>query len=213
MIYSNEIAQKTAEYLLQIKAIKLSNSNPFHWASGWLSPIYCDNRKTLSYPEIRSYIRQKFTIIISEEYAHVDVIAGVATGGIAIGALVAEELEKPFIYIRSSKKGHGLQNQIEGVIEKGQTVVVVEDLISTGNSSLNAVAELKKVEAEVLGMVSIFDYGFALAKSNFEKNRCHLYSLSDYNALLETALANGTIQKEDLNSLKEWRNAPEAWGK
>ncbi|MFO8087587.1 MAG: orotate phosphoribosyltransferase [Bacteroidales bacterium] len=212
MRYNREAAEKTAEFLLQIKAIKLNNSNPFTWASGWKSPIYCDNRKTLSYPIIRTYMRQQISMIIQEEFGDVDVIAGVATGGIAIGALVAQELGKPFVYVRSSQKSHGLENKVEGVVESGQSVVVVEDLISTGNSSLNAVKALRRLDCKVNGMVAIFSYNFEVAKNNFEKENCKLFTLSDYEALLDHAVDSGYIRNEELSSLSEWRRNPESWG-
>jgi orotate phosphoribosyltransferase len=213
MIYSKETARETANNLLQIKAIKLSYSKPFQWASGWKSPIYCDNRKTLSYPEVRDQLRERMSGIVKEEYAKADVVAGVATGGIALGALVAQQLNLPFVYVRSSQKGHGLQNKVEGVLNPKQKVVVIEDLVSTGKSSLNAVDALRESEASVLGMISIFDYGFEVAKQNFRDKNCKLYSLSDYEALLEVAVNNGTIDSGELASLTNWRKAPDKWGR
>ncbi|MBI9033739.1 MAG: orotate phosphoribosyltransferase [Bacteroidales bacterium] len=206
------MAKQTAEFLLQIKAIKLNLASPFTWASGWKSPIYCDNRKTLSYPKIRTYIRQEFSKIIREVYGEIDVIAGVATGGIANGALIAQELGLPFIYIRSEKKSHGMTNQIEGVIESGQSVVVIEDLISTGGSSLKAVEALREAGCVVKGMIAIFTYGFDLAEENFKKANCSIYTLSDYNALIVHALENGYIKHADVDSLKQWRANPSEWG-
>lgn len=211
MNMNNETALKTAEFLLQAKAIKLNKKNPFKWASGWDSPIYCDNRKTLSYPKIRTFLRQKFVECIQEHYGEVDVIAGVATGGIALGALVAQEMELPFVYVRASSKGHGLQNKIEGVVEKGQRVVVVEDLISTGNSSLKAVEALREVGCQIAGMVAIFSYGFEKAKENFKQHKCELITLSDYDHLINVAFETGYILKEDINSLKKWRENPSEW--
>lgn len=211
MKINKDTALKVAEFLLQIKAIQLNKKEPFQWASGWQSPIYCDNRKTLSYPKIRTFIRQKYAESIREYFGQVDVIAGVATGGIAQGALVAQELDLPFIYVRSSTKGHGLQNQIEGVVEKGQRVVVIEDLISTGMSSLKAVEALRESGCQVIGMVSIFTYDFAVAKENFKKYKCKLYTLSDYNNLIEAALESGYIKKDDIASLKSWREDPANW--
>ncbi|MAY84562.1 MAG: orotate phosphoribosyltransferase [Flavobacteriales bacterium] len=211
MKVSSETARKVAESLLQIKAIKLNKQQPFNWASGWQSPIYCDNRKTLSYPEIRTYIRKQYSEVIRKHFADADVIAGVATGGIAQGALVAQELDLPFIYVRSSSKGHGLQNQIEGVAESGQKVVVIEDLVSTGMSSLKAVEALRASGLEVLGMVAIFTYGFDLAKANFEEYNCELHCLSDYDHLIEEALERGYIGEEDVNSLKDWKKDPANW--
>jgi len=211
MKINKDTALKVAEFLLQIKAIQLNKKEPFQWASGWQSPIYCDNRKTLSYPKIRTFIRQKYAESIQEYFGQADVVAGVATGGIAQGALVAQELDLPFIYVRSSSKGHGLQNQIEGVVEEGQRVVVIEDLISTGMSSLKAVEALREKGCQVIGMVSIFTYDFAIAKENFKKHKCKLYTLSDYNHLIEVALDSGYIKKEDVSSLKSWREDPANW--
>ena len=204
-------AKKVAEYLLQIKAIKLQPSNPFTWASGWESPIYCDNRKTLSFPVVRSYIRDSFAAIVKERYPNVGLIAGVATGAIAHGALVADKLGLPFIYVRSEAKGHGLGNQIEGYYKKEQKVVVIEDLISTGGSSLNAVRALKEAGCEVLGMVAIFTYGFKKAADGFESERCALDTLSNYNALLETAVDSGYIGQAEVDTLKKWRADPANW--
>ena len=177
------------------------------------SPIYCDNRKTLSYPKIRTYIRQQFTEIIKEQWGEPDVIAGVATGGIALGALVAEEMGLPFVYVRSSAKAHGLGNQIEGVLEKGQRVMVIEDLVSTGKSSLNAVDALREVGAQVMGMVAIFSYGFDVATTNMEAAKCQLETLTDYNILIQQAVAQGYAADGDLTALHEWRNNPKEWSK
>ncbi len=204
---------KLAEQLLQIKAIKLQPTNPFTWASGWNSPIYCDNRKTLSFPETRNYIRDRFVEVINEKYPNAEVIAGVATGAIAIGVLIAEKMNLPFIYVRSSSKGHGLQNKVEGYYEENQKVVVIEDLISTGGSSLKAVEALREAKCEVLGMVAIFTYGFKLADENFEKYNCDLTTLSDYNALLELAVKTKYISDEQVPTLNEWRKSPETWNK
>lgn len=213
MNLNKEIAQKTAEFLLQIKAIQLNNAKPFTWASGWKSPIYCDNRKTLSYPAIRTYIRQQFVKIINEEFGEVDVIAGVATGGIAQGVLVAQDLGKSFVYVRTSKKEHGLENAIEGVIEKGQSVVVLEDLISTGGSSLNAVKALREAGCDVKGMAAIFTYGFQTAIDNFKAVNCNLITLSNYEVLIKQALDSGYIKEKDVESLSAWRIDPANWGK
>ncbi|MEY3399218.1 MAG: hypothetical protein RL220_1812 [Bacteroidota bacterium] len=202
---------KVAEYLLQIRAVELNPGNPFTWASGLRSPIYCDNRKTLSYPEIRRYIRDSFAHIIRHHYPGTEVIAGVATGGIAHGALVAEALNLPFIYVRSEAKKHGLTNQVEGVIEPGQKVVVVEDLISTGKSSLNAVAALNETGAEILGMVAIFTYSFRKAADNFSEAGCGLHTLTHYDQLVQAAHGLNYISEEELSSLQEWRKDPEAW--
>ncbi|MDF2448396.1 MAG: orotate phosphoribosyltransferase [Bacteroidota bacterium] len=204
-------AHKVAEFLLQIKAIKLQPDQPFIWASGWKSPIYCDNRKTLSYPQIRTYIRQQFVNVINDQFAKPDVIAGVATGGIAQGALVAQDLGLPFVYVRSEAKKHGLSNMVEGVVEKGQNVVVIEDLISTGGSSLKAVSALREMGCNVKGMVAIFTYGFDEATENLKKANCPLTTLCDYNTLIEVALKHKYISENDLDSLKEWRKSPFSW--
>lgn len=211
MILDQESATKIAESLLQIKAIKLNPTNPFQWASGWNSPIYCDNRKTLSYPPVRTYIRQQFVNAINEHFDDVEVIAGVATGGIALGALVAEAMGLPFVYVRSSTKGHGMQNLIEGAIHNNQKVVVVEDLISTGGSSLKAVDALRENKCNVLGMVAIFTYGFELAENNFQESNCKLITLSDYDSLLKVAAKSDYISKSDVESLTEWRKNPSKW--
>jgi orotate phosphoribosyltransferase len=205
-------AKKVAEYLLQIKAIKLQPSNPFTWASGWKSPIYCDNRKTLSFPAVRSYIRDSFATIVKELHPNAELIAGVATGAIAHGALTADKLGLPFVYVRSEPKGHGLGNQIEGYYEKGQKVVVIEDLISTGGSSLNAVRALKEAGCDVLGMVAIFTYGFKKAEDGFAVEKCILNTLSNYNTLIETALETGYIGQTEVETLKKWRVDPSGWG-
>ena len=205
-------AKKTAEYLLQIKAIKLHPSNPFTWASGWKSPIYCDNRKTLSFPEVRSYIRDSFASLVKELYPGTEMIAGVATGAIAHGALVADKLGLPFIYVRSGAKEHGLGNQIEGYYEQGQKVVVIEDLISTGGSSLNAVKALREAGCEVLGMVAIFTYEFKKAFDGFAAENCTLNTLSNYSVLVDTAVKTGFIGKEEVETLKKWRVDPSTWG-
>ncbi len=196
---------------MQIKAIKLQPANPFTWASGWKSPIYCDNRQTLSFPNIRESIRNAFVARIKELYPEVEVIAGVATGAIAIGVLVAEAMGLPFIYVRSSSKGHGLTNQVEGSYSEGQKVVVIEDLISTGGSSLKAVEALRKVKTEVLGMLAIFSYGFDTATENFEKANCTVHTLSNYNVLIEKAIEKNYITAEQQESLKEWRKSPSTW--
>lgn len=213
MINDVDTAVKIAEYLLQIKAIKLQPKNPFVWSSGWNSPIYCDNRKTLSYPAIRTFVRQKFAEAILEEHGKPDMIAGVATGGIAIGALVAQEMGLPFIYVRSSAKGHGLGNQIEGDITTGTNVVVIEDLISTGGSSLKAVEALRDAGLTVKGVVAIFNYGFDLAEKAFEDAKCPLIELSNYEILLELAQKQGIITADEVASLQEWRESPSTWNK
>ncbi len=206
------LENKIAQSLLQIKAIKLQPANHFTWASGWKSPIYCDNRKTLSYPEIRNEIRDGFVQVIKENYEMPDVIAGVATGAIAIGMLVADALNLPFIYVRPKPKEHGLGNMIEGEVPTGKKLVVVEDLISTGKSSLNAVEALRNVNVEVLGMTAIFTYGFQLAEENFKKANVELNTLSNYDVLIKTALNSGYIQESDLDTLKSWRIDPGNWG-
>lgn len=208
-----EAGLKVAESLLKIKAVKLKPEEPFTWASGWKSPIYCDNRKTLSYPEIRTFIRQQFSAIIESEFSMPDVIAGVATGGIAIGALVAQELGLPFVYVRSSAKGHGMQNMVEGVIESGQSVIVIEDLISTGMSSLKAVAALKEIGCNVKGMVAIFSYGFQVAEDAFKKEKITLHTLTNYNQLIDQAVNLEYISPEKIDTLKSWRENPAKWGK
>ena len=209
---NEESALKIAEFLLQIKAIKLEPNKPFTWASGWKSPIYCDNRVTLSYPKVRTYIRQEFVDAILENFGKPDVIAGVATGGIAQGALIAQELGLPFIYVRSEAKKHGMTNMIEGVVEKGQSVVVIEDLISTGGSSLKAVEALRETGCDVKGMVAIFTYSFKTAHDNFKKAKCKVITLSNYETLIKQALETDYITEKDLKSLKEWRENPSEWG-
>ncbi|MBF8984748.1 orotate phosphoribosyltransferase [Lentimicrobium sp. S6] len=213
MQLKNDVAENVAKLLLQVKAVKLSPNQPFTWASGWNSPIYCDNRLTLSYPQIRTYIRQEFVKMISEEVGHIDIIVGVATGGIAIGALVAQELGLPFAYVRSASKAHGLTNQIEGVVESGQRAVVIEDLISTGGSSMKAVEALREVGVNVKAMIAIFNYGFEVAQKRFDDAKCRMMSLSNYDALIEFAMATDYIQKSDYASLKKWREAPDKWNK
>lgn len=212
MILNTDTAAQLSDFLLQIKAIKLQPSKPFQWASGWMSPIYCDNRLTLSYPKVRTFIRQELTRAVQEKFGKPDVIAGVATGGIAHGALVAQELGIPFIYVRSSAKGHGMENLVEGKIEPGQTVVVIEDLISTGQSSLKAVKALKEAGAIVKGLVAIFDYGFDQAEKEFRNEKCPYFTLSNYTALLDRALQNKYIGREDEEQLRAWRIDPESWG-
>ncbi len=211
MIFNKQTARKTAEVLLQVNAIKLSPKDPFTWASGWKSPIYCDNRIVLSFPPIRNYIREVLGKQIEKQYGKPDVIAGVATGAIGIGMLVAEYMGLPFIYVRPDAKGHGRKNQIEGFIESGQNVVVVEDLISTGKSSLNAVRALKEANINVKGMVAIFTYGFDVATENFKKENVNLHTLSNYESLLEQALETNYISQKDLETLSEWNTNPSEW--
>lgn len=209
----NDIAKKTAEYLLQIKAIKLQPANPFTWASGWKSPIYCDNRMTLSFPGIRDFIRDSFAAKAKELYPDAEVIAGVATGAIAHGALVADQLGLPFIYVRSGAKDHGLGNQIEGYYKPGQKVVVIEDLISTGGSSLSAVRALREAGCTVQGMIAIFTYGFRKAEEAFRNEGCILDTLSNYSVLVDMAAGSGYISPDDRETLNEWRINPSEWGR
>tara|TARA_B100001248_G_scaffold79020_1_gene57109 strand:- start:6690 stop:7325 length:636 start_codon:yes stop_codon:yes gene_type:complete len=211
MIYDLDIAKKIAESLLQINAIILQPHKPFKWASGWNSPIYCDNRKTLSYPEIRTHIKQGLSAIIKTHYSGTNIIAGVATAGIPHGALVAEETGKPFIYIRSKAKEHGKQNQIEGVYEEGNSVVLIEDLISSGKSSLEAAETLKRKGMIVKSIVSIFNYGFDEAKENFKSKNTEFISLCDYKILLQKAIEQKFINENDLDILESWRSDPKNW--
>lgn len=200
-----------AALLLESKAVILAPDKPFTWASGWQSPIYCDNRVTLSFPEMRDSIKEAFRTSIMEYFPGPDLIAGVATGAIAQGALVADSMELPFIYVRPSAKGHGRQNLIEGRMHPGQKVVVIEDLISTGGSSLKAVEALREAGAEVLGMVAIFSYGFELAAENFRTSGVSLLTLTNYHMLIETALETGAIQQDQVEMLKQWREDPSQW--
>ena len=211
MIFNKDTAEKTAELLLQINAIKLNPSTPFLWASGWKSPIYCDNRLTLSFPAIRNYIRDEFSKNIEKQFGKPDVIAGVATGAIGIGILVAESLGLPFVYVRPEPKKHGRQNQVEGFLQSGQNVVVVEDLISTGNSSLLAVEALRNEGVNVKGMAAIFNYGFDVATKNFKKANLDLYTLSDYENLLKLAVDKMYITENEEKTLIKWRKNPEKW--
>ena len=211
MIFNKSIAKKTAEVLLQINAIKLNPRDPFTWASGWKSPIYCDNRMVLSFPAVRNYIKEEIAKNLEKEFGKPDVIAGVATGAIGIGALVAEFLGLPFIYVRPQAKKHGRQNQIEGFVEKGQNVVVIEDLISTGNSSLVAVNALKAVGVNVKGMVAIFTYGFDISKENFKTNNVNLFTLSNYESLLEQAQDTNFINQNEADILSKWNTNPSEW--
>jgi len=208
---SKSVANQVAAYLLEIEAIKLSVKKPFTWASGWKSPIYCDNRLSLSYPKIRTYIKTQLAQQIKSTFPDVEAIAGVATAGIPQGALVAEALDLPFIYIRSKPKGHGMTNMIEGKVVKNQKTVLVEDLISTGGSSLKAAAALKEAKVKVLGMASIFTYGFDIAKNNFKEANVEVFTLSNYAAMLEEAVANKYISEKELVSLKAWRVDPAQW--
>ncbi len=203
--------KSVAAALLDIQAIKLNLEQPFTWASGWKSPIYCDNRLSLSYPQIRTMIREELSKVIQKNFPETDVIAGVATAGIPQGVLVADSLELPFVYVRSKPKGHGMENMIEGKVVAGQKVVLVEDLVSTGGSSLKAAAALKDAGVEVLGMVAIFTYGFDVAKSNFTEAGVPLICLSSYNYLLEEALQRDYIKEDQLKSLHTWRSDPGSW--
>lgn len=205
------VAHLLAEKLLKINALKLQPANPFVWASGWNSPIYTDNRRTLSYPEVRSFIKIELTRMIMENFPDAEAIAGVATGAIAQGALVADLLNLPYVYIRSSPKDHGLENLIEGDLRQGQKVVVVEDLVSTGKSSLKAVEAVRNAGSEVVGMVALFTYGFPVAETNFKEAGVKLLTLSDYNTMLEVALKTNYICEDDLETLRRWRNDPATW--
>lgn len=207
----NDVAQILADKLLQISAIKLQPNNPFVWASGWNSPIYTDNRKTLSYPDVRSFIKVELCRMILENYPEANAVAGVATGAIAQGALVADTLGLPYVYVRSSPKDHGLENLIEGSLKPGTRVVVIEDLISTGGSSLKAVEALRAAGCEVVGMAALFTYGFPVAEEAFKKADVKLLTLSNYNAMLEAALATNYIEESDLATLREWRKDPSNW--
>jgi orotate phosphoribosyltransferase len=211
MIFNKDTAEKTAELLLQINAIKLNPGNPFTWASGWQSPIYCDNRIILSFPLIRNYIRDEFAKNIEKQFGKPDVIAGVATGAIGIGILVAEAMGLPFVYVRPEPKKHGRQNQVEGFLQKGQNVIIVEDLISTGNSSLLALEALRAAGANVKGMAAIFTYGFDIAEENFKNANLDLFTLSNYQHLLTLAVAKQYITEEQEQTLKTWSVSPSTW--
>lgn len=208
-----DITKRIAALLLEAKAIKLSPEKPFQWSSGWLSPIYCDNRVALSYPETRTFIKRTLAELIRAEYPQAQAVVGVATGGIAQGALVADLLELPFAYVRPEPKKHGMGNQIEGRLEPGQPVIIVEDLISTGGSSLKVVDVLRETGIEVAGMVAIFTYGFEIAANNFAARNVKLSTISNYNALIEIALEHEYITSSQVESLAAWRTAPESWGK
>ena len=210
MTYPINNAVKIAEFLLKINAVKLQPDNPFLWASGWKSPIYCDNRKILGHPKIRTFIKNEFVSLIKKSYSPT-CIAGVATGGIGIGALVADELNLPFCYVRSASKSHGMKNNIEGDLNKDDKVYVIEDLISSGKSSLKAVQDLRDFGADVLALGAIFSYGFQKSIDNFKKESCSFSTLSDYSTLIEAALKNNYISKSDLDTLNHWRKDPEIW--
>jgi orotate phosphoribosyltransferase len=211
MIFNNNTAEQTAELLLQINAIKLSPKNPFTWASGWKSPIYCDNRIILSFPEVRKYIQKEFSENILEKFGKPDVIAGVATGAIGIGMLVAEALDLPFVYVRPEAKKHGRQNQVEGFLQRGQTVIVVEDLISTGGSSLMAVEALRNEGAIVKGMAAIFTYGFDISLEKIAAANLEVFTLSNYDNLLKQAVKKNYINNLEFDALKEWSLSPSTW--
>lgn len=213
MDVSKDSALKIAEFLLQIKAVRLSPREPFQWSSGWKSPIYCDNRKTLSYPNIRTFIRQQLTEVVTEKFGKPDAIVGVATGGIPQGVLVAQELGTSFAYIRPKPKEHGMHNRIEGVLTDEQNVVVIEDLISTGKSSIAAVEALRENDITVKGLVSIFTYNLPAAEENLKNANLQAFSLCDYETLIEQALRSEYIAEKDLESLRKWRESPETWGK
>jgi len=210
-LFNKNTAEAIAQNLLEIKAIRLQPESPFTWASGWKSPIYCDNRLSLSFPEIRKNIKDQLTQLVKENFSDAEGIAGVATAGIPQGALIADALDLPFLYVRSKPKGHGMENMIEGKVTPGQKVVVVEDLVSTGGSSLKAVQDLRNAGFEVLGMVAIFTYGFDVAKKNFEEADVKLYCLSDYASMLPQAVELEYVSQKDLESLEEWRSNPSEW--
>ena len=213
MIFNNNTAQQTAELLLQINAIKLETKNHFTWASGWKSPIYCDNRVILSFPAVRNYIKDEFVTQIEAKFGRPDVIAGVATGAIGIGILVAEAMGLPFVYVRPEAKKHGRQNQVEGFLQKGQTVIVVEDLISTGGSSLMAVEALRNEGANVKGMAAIFTYGFPISEEKIAAAKLDVYTLSNYENLIEKAVEKKYVSEEELETLQSWNSNPSEWGK
>lgn len=211
MILDKSLAEKTAELLLQIKAIKLNPQEPFTWSGGWKSPIYCDNRIILSYPTVRKFIKENLAEQLLERFGKPDVIAGVATGAIGIGALVAEYLDLPFVYVRPEPKKHGRQNQIEGALQPGQTVVVIEDLISTGKSSLNAVNALKRADAKINGMMAVFTYGFDVANQNFKRQNINCGVLSNYQTLIKLAIEKELLKPKELQKLEAWRENPSEW--
>ncbi len=211
MILDKKVAEQTINYLTQINAIKLNTKKPFTWTSGIRSPIYCDNRLLLSYPEIRKFIADRMSEIIANKYGQKISITGVATGAIAIGAMIAERLNSPYSYVRPEPKGHGLKNQIEGYIEEGSKLVVIEDLISTGRSSLKAIKALRNKNLNVVGMLSIFSYNFDFANERFQKENISINSLADYNTLVEMIIAEGSITYAESNRLMEWRKNPQSW--
>ena len=208
-----EVERIVARYLLEIEAVKLSPENPFTWASGWKSPIYCDNRRILSYPELRTKIAEFLTQSVQENFGSAETVAGVATGAIALGTMVADKMQKPFVYVRPKPKDHGMGAQVEGVVKEGSRVVVVEDLISTGKSSLSAVDALNKQGVQVAGMVAIFSYNFDHARKSFEDANVELHTLTNYDTLIEEAVACNYIKESELELLRQWRYAPDQWGK
>lgn len=210
--YDVSLSKEIAKDLLKIESIKINLDKPFIWASGWKSPIYCDNRLSLSYPKTRDLVKNSLAKLIKEKFAGVEAIAGVATAGIPQGALVADELGIPFIYVRSKSKAHGLENQVEGLVKAGQKVVILEDLISTGASSLQAAEAIRAAGMEVLGMTAIFSYGFPLSEENFKAHNTTLWYLSDYQTMIDLGIENGTIKDEQLATLKAWRSNPALWG-
>ncbi len=212
MIINKKIAYQTSKFLLQINAIKLNSKKPFKWASGWNSPIYCDNRIILSFPDIRSFVVNEMSNQIQSTYHKEIIIAGVATGGIAIGALIANKLNKSFVYVRPESKKHGRKNQIEGISSNNKKVIVIEDLISSGSSSIKAIEALRSDGAEVLGLFSIFDYGFNISKKNFENLNINVISLSNYENLITVAKDLNKITSYEMNTLKKWRQNPSSWG-
>ena len=212
MVLDKKVAEQTVNFLTQINAIKLNTKNPFTWTSGIKSPIYCDNRLVLSYPKIREFIADSMTQIIKNKYGSDISIAGVATGAIAVGAMISERLNVPYAYVRPEPKGHGLRNQIEGSIEEKSNVVVIEDLISTGKSSLNAINALKSEGINVMGMLSIFSYNFDFANKKFIDEKVTINSLADYNTLVEVIESNGNLGNNEITRLKKWREDPENWG-
>lgn len=212
-IWDHKTAGMVARQLLEIKAIKLQPEKPFTWASGWKSPIYCDNRLSLSYPEVRTMIKEKLVKLVQEKFPETQGVAGVATAGIPQGALMADALDLPFLYVRPKPKDHGMENRIEGKVTPGQKVLVVEDLVSTGGSSLKAVEDLRQAGLEVIGMVAIFTYGFGVAKENFRSAGVKLICLSDYESLLPQAVRENYVSDAALSSLSTWRNDPGNWMK
>ncbi|MBR5250360.1 MAG: orotate phosphoribosyltransferase [Bacteroidales bacterium] len=208
-----EVEKIVARYLLEIEAVKLNPEHPFTWASGWKSPIYCDNRRILSYPELRTKIAEFLTQSVQENFASAETVAGVATGAIALGTMVADKMQKPFVYVRPKPKDHGMGAQVEGVVKEGSRVVVVEDLISTGKSSLSAVDALNKQGVQVAGMVAIFSYNFDHARKSFEDANVELHTLTNYDTLIEEAVACNYIKESELELLRQWRYAPDQWGK